>query len=510
MLDHQAARRVRQGAHAACALVVAALVAAAPARADIPVLTPPAVAPPAPGSASVTLGGDAAHRNAWAGTGLAPPLGVAWSVDASPVAAPVVAGANVIVETATSLAAYALASGAPAWSIPLAGAVELATDGTRVFIAGAQGVAALSAATGATVWAAPGAAATGPVVAGGRLIVGTAAGALAAYQATSGALAWSADTGIAGSRPAVAGNRAYATGHCRAVAIATTTGLPVWTTGTCATDTGTRTLLSDLLVFAEDGGIYQAQDGALVAPTFGPGTIGGGLVFASPLGTGPATLAARDAASFAPRWSWAPPLPGRMALRPAVTEGTVWQVVDTGADGLLLGALDAATGDERWTGFLPQAAGAALTPGVATAVAAVPGVLLVPTAGGKLSALHNVGAGPLGITATVPTNVVAAGSRTTVRGQLVSRTGGLVGPRTVLLEADTHPFDGRYDVAGHTVAGRSGFTFAVRVPRNTRFRLAADGVTYPPTPVYASPRLSVVYHRTKHKLVVRATLRIGA
>jgi outer membrane protein assembly factor BamB len=360
------------------------------------------------------------------------------------------------------------------------------------------------------VWAAPGAAATGPVVAGGRLIVGTAAGALAAYQATSGALAWSADTGIAGSRPAVAGNRAYATGHCRAVAIATTTGLPVWTTGTCATDTGTRTLLSDLLVFAEDGGIYQAQDGALVAPAFGPGTIGGGLVFPSPLGTGPATLAARDAASFAPRWSWAPPLPGRMALRPAVTEGTVWQVVDTGADGLLLGALDAATGDERWTGFLPQAAGAALTPGVATAVAAVPGVLLVPTAGGKLSALHNVGAGPLGITATVPTNVVAAGSRTTVRGQLVSRTGGLVGPRTVLLEADTHPFDGRYDVAGHTVAGRSGFTFAVRVPRNTRFRLAADGVTYPPTPVYASPRLSVVYHRTKHKLVVRATLRIGA
>jgi hypothetical protein len=498
MLDHQAVRRVRQGAYAACALIA---FAAATAGAQLPIVTPPAVAPSAPGSSSVTYGGDAARRNAWAGINVAPPLGALWTIDAAPVTAPIVAGKTVVVETAAALSGHALGTGAQTWTVPLSRPVELATDGSRVYAAGTTGVIALDAATGAPAWTAPGAA-TGPVVADGRVIVGTATGA-AAFEAGTGLPLWSADAGIAGGRPAVAGSRAFVTGRCRAAAIATTTGLPIWTTGDCTGDTGTQTLLNGLAVFAEGAAIYKAEDGTVLSPGPSPGTIGAGLV----LGISSGTLVARDGA-FAQRWTWSPPISGHVALRPAVTDGTVWQVADAGTQGLVLGAIDAATGAERWTGFLPGTG--TFQPSAYAAVAAIPGGLLVPTAGGKLTALVGVAAKPLGITATLPANVVPAGARTTITGHLTSSNGALIGPRTVTLEADRFPFDDRYRKLKATIAGRDGFRFGTGVPRNTRFRLAADGVTYPPTAVYATPKLSVVYHRTKQRLVVRAKLKIAA
>ena len=78
-----------------------------------------------------------------------------------------------------------------------------------------------------------------------------------------------------------------------------------------------------------------------------------GPVFANPIGQPASALEARDAGTFAPRWTWNPPLPGVTFLRPAVVDGIVWEVAATVDAGLVLGALDGATGAERWTGFLP-------------------------------------------------------------------------------------------------------------------------------------------------------------
>lgn len=516
MLDHQAARRIRQGAHSACALIAAAvaLLGAAPAaraQVNLPGVTPPVVAPGAPGPDTLTLAGDAAHRNAWTGTGLRPPLELAWAHDGNPLLPPLAAGSRVIVETATALTAYNAADGAALWNVALASPAELATDSRRVFLAGTGGVAALDIATGATDWAVPGRPAAGPVVADGRLLVGTTDGHVTAYQADSGSVLWTTATGIVGSRPAIAGSRAYVTGTCRAAAITTTTGLPIWATGSCTQSAATRTLLGGGFVFAEDGAVYAAADGARLADGPSPGTIGGGLVFRSPLAAPTTVLAARDAGTFAPRWTWTPPLAGGMLLRPAVVDGAVYQVVDTGAEGLLLGALETGTGRELWSAFLPAgSSGVGLAPGIATTVTAAGGLLLVPTDGGGLAALRNAAAGPLGVTASLPRNVVAAGTQTVIKGTLTSDGHGLVGPRPVTLEADRFPYDGDYEVLDLAIPGRAGFSFTATVARNTRFRLTADGVTYSPTEVFAQPALSIAYTATRRRLIVLATLRIKA
>ncbi len=510
MLDDQATRGIRQGAHAAGALAAAllalALACAGPARAQLGVVPP--AGPAAPGADSPTLGGDSAHRNAWAGAGLRPPLEVAWQTAASPVYAAIAVGPRVIVQTATALTAVTTDAGKPIWSVPLTGgAVEVATEGGRVYLTSATGVAALDITTGAVRWSSGDAGATGPVVADGRLYTGNAAGEVVARQASTGNVLWRAGVGIAGTRPAVAGARVYVTGTCSAASIDVLLGLEAWRTG-CERDTGTRTLLAGTTVLAENGALYANTDGRLISPIGGAGTIGAGLLFASPIRDAPASLFAADAGSFAPRWAWTPPLPGRMLLRPAIVDDAVWQVVDAGAEGLVLAALDASTGAERWTGFLPG--DGSFEPAVGSAVAVSPGLLLVPTANGGLAALRNAPAGPLGVRATLPRNVVATGEQTTITGEVLSNGHGLVGPRAVFLQADEHPFDGAYRTLGAVQSGRGGFTLDTKVRRNTQYRLASDGVIYPPTVVYAQPSIAVKYKATRVERVVRATLRIGA
>ena len=495
MLDHQAARRLRQGAYAACAL---ALACAGIARAQSPDTT--------------TLGGDAAHRNLWAGTGLRPPLDLAWQVAADPVQAPIVVSGRVVVQTAAAVSALDAATGTTLWSVPLTGGpADLASDGGRVFLASPAGVVALDLGDGRLLWRAPGTGASGPVAADGRVYVGTASGDVVARDASSGLVLWTADTRIAGARPAVAGSRVYVVGHCRATALNTLTGLPVWTTGSCGDDAGVRTVVAGAFAWGEDAALYLASDGTRVSPGPSPGTAGGGLVFANPLAAPTTALAAGDAGTFALRWTWKPPLPGVLAARPAVVDGSVFQLVDTkGPDGLYLAALDPGTGLEQWSGFLPLPdPPAALTPATTTAIAAGPGILVVPVPGG-LAALRNAPTGPVGVEATLPRNVVAAGADTVITGKISSAGHGLVGPRAVALQADPFPFEGGYVPAGFIVAGRSGFSFTARVARNTRFRIAADGVFYPPTAVYALPSLSVSYKRTARKRIVRARLRIAA
>jgi hypothetical protein len=503
MLDHQATRGLRQGAHAARALIVALLVAA-PASAQLPILDPPAEPPPAPRAASVTLGGDAAHRHAWTGTGLRPPLATLWSVAADPVTAPVVAGRTVVVETSQALTAYAGATGAQAWSVPLSSPVELAADDARVYAAGSGGLAALDAATGTVVWATS-TPAIAPVVAEGRVIVGTADG-VAAFDAGSGAGLWTGLTGIAGGRPAVAGGRVYVAGACRARALSASNGLSVWSTGDCP-DVGRQTMLAGGAVISEGAGIYAAEDGELLLPGPGPGTVGEGLAFATPLGTAPSELVARDAVTLARRWTWTPKPAARMLFRPAAVDGRIWQVAVSADDGMTLTALDAATGRRQWTGFLPGAG--LVAPGTATAVAAVAGGLLVPTAGGRLTVLRNAAGGHLGVRGQLPANVVAAGSDTLISGELVEvGESGLAGPRRVVLQADRWPFGGRWRRVGRQRAGRDGFSFVAGVERNTRFRVRADGAASRATAVYALPRLLVDYERTGSRRVVTATVRV--
>ncbi|MEJ7892529.1 MAG: PQQ-binding-like beta-propeller repeat protein [Solirubrobacteraceae bacterium] len=499
MLDHQTARRIRQGAYATCALICA-LAAFVPAGAD-------AQAPPS--ADSPTLGGDAAHRNAWAHTGLRPPLELAWRSDASPLFAAIAVGPRVILQTATALSAVSTSDGTPLWTVPLAVApAEIATEGGGVYVTNADGVAALNIENGAVVWFAPDAGSTGPVLDAGRLFTGNAAGELVARQASSGNELWRTPVSITGARPAVAGPRVYATGTCRGASVEVTLGVEQWTAG-CASAPATRTVLTGDTVISEDGAMYAAGDGAVLVGGGGPGTVGAGVLFQNPLGKNVGALRALDAGSFAPRWTWTPPLAGTLQLRPSVVESQVYQLVDTGDQGLLLGALDAATGAEQWTGFLPG--DGSFTPATTSAVAVSgAGLLLVPTAGGGLVALRNATPGPLGLRAALPRNVVPVGDETTITGHLVPDGHGLVGPRAVFLQADPHPFDKKYKTLDGALARRDGFSFTAAVERNTQFRLVADGVVYPPALMYAQPRIRVKYKDTKVDLVVRATLRIGA
>ncbi|MGI8622123.1 MAG: PQQ-binding-like beta-propeller repeat protein [Solirubrobacteraceae bacterium] len=497
------------------------------ARAQLPVSVtlppPPVVVPAEPGPESPTLGGDAAHRNAWNGSGLRPPLEVAWSTPAETIYAAVAVAGRVVYQTATELVAVDGATGRALWRLPLDAAArpaEVATDGGRVYVTGPQGVAAFDAATGTLRWAvaAPGGS-VGPVVAAGILYTGRASGRVTAYQASSGRVLWDVAVPIAGARPAVSGQRLFLTGTCSAAALNAATGAGIWGTSSCTprnvTDGGTRTILTGRAVLSEDFGLYAAQDGRRVSPDRSPGTVGGGLTFRSPLLTPAATdLVATDAATGATRWTFAqrrlePAEPATLLLRPAVTDGLVWQLVDTGSNGLRLTALDAATGAGRYGAFLPGAG--ELDPRLTTALAVSPGLMLVPAAGGGLLALRNAPAGPLGVTATLPKNVVTARESTVVKGRLVSDGHGLTGPRPVRLEQDAFPFDRRYTRVGDARPGSSGrFSVTAAVERNTRFRLVADGVRYPPTTVYARPVISAVFARTSRHRMVRATVRIRA
>ena len=144
-----------------------------------------------------------------------------------------------------------------------------------------------------------------------------------------------------------------------------------------------------------------------------------------------------------------------------------------------------------------------------SAVAVAPGLLLVPTPSG-LAALRNAVEGPLSLRATFPRNVVATGDNVPITGKVVSDGHGLVGPRAVYLQADPFPFGARgYKTVGGTASGREGFEVETTVTRNTRLRLVADGVVYPPAKVFAVPRISVRYKATNQDLVVLATLRIA-
>jgi hypothetical protein len=196
-----------------------------------------------------------------------------------------------------------------------------------------------------------------------------------------------------------------------------------------------------------------------------------------------------------------------MLLRPAAVDGLIWQVTASQAEGMTLSALDAATGKRRWGGYLPGTG--IVAPGIATAVAAVPGGLLVPAGDGRLTVLTNAQGGPLGVRGQLPANVVAAGSDTQITGELVETAeSGLVGPRRVVLQADRFPFGGGYRRVARQRAGRDGFAFVAGVVRNTRFRVRADGVNSRATAVYAEPRLLVDYSRTGRRLIVDATLRV--
>ncbi len=487
MLDHQAARRVRQGAYATVALVLAWTGLARAQSVD-----------------TTTQGADASHRNAWAGTGLRPPLEAAFSVPFSPASTPLVTGGRIVAQRDGQVAAFDAATGAQVWALPVpSGPVDLATDGTRVFLALPTGVAAVYLASGTLAWTAPGAAATGVVVAGNRVLAGTGTDVVA-YATDNGGVAWRSPVVMAGARPAVVGDRVYVVGRCSAAALSVSDGTPLWSSGTCTTDTGARTVAAGSLVWGEDAALYSAADGTRVTPGPGPATAGAGVVLGNPLPRPPATLTAGDAGTFLGRWTWTPPLSGVIAQRPVVIDGGVYAVVNTGgADGAYVAALDPATGRERWSGFLPTA-GAPSAP-----LAAGPNLLAVPVGTG-IDVLRNAPVGLLGVEATLPSNVVAAGSDTVISGKVGSAGHGLVGPRAVGLQADVFPFDGDYRTAGFAVAGRAGFSFTTPVARNTRFRIAAEGIFYAPTTVYAQPRLKVAYKSTGKALVVRATLRVAA
>lgn len=498
MLDNEAARRIRQGAYAACAL---ALALAAPASAQLIPATPP----PTAGAESTTLGGDAAHRNEWANTGLRPPLEIAWQAPASSVQAAVGVGSRIVVETATEVVALSAADGSRQWSVPITRPVELAADSARVYLAGPDGVAALDAATGRAQWGDPDRGSTGPVVSNGVLITGNAAGELVGRATSGGAQLWRTRVGIAGARPAVAGLRAYASGSCRGASVDVLLGTVQWATG-CAQDTGTRTLLTGALAISEDGPTFLASNGTAVAPAGGPGTAGAGLLFPNPIGNPAPALQARDAGSFGVRWTWDPLLTGVTFLRPAVIDATVWQLEATTDAGLVLAALDGASGAERWSGFVP---GDPFPAARTSALAVAPGLLLVPTAR-ALVALRNAPEGPLGVRATFPRNVVAIGERVPVTGNVVSDGRGLVGPRAVLLQADPFPFGARgYRTVGGAVSRPGGFEITTPIRRNSRLRLVSDGVVYPPAKVFALPRITVKYRATDVDLRVRATLRIA-
>ncbi|RBM17053.1 hypothetical protein DEH69_15790 [Streptomyces sp. PT12] len=272
------------------------------------------------------------------------------------------------------------------WDIAPGGALSPpAVAGETVYFGDEGGfLHAVNAASGEERWTFPtGGGVAEPVVAGGVVLVAGGNGILYAVDAASGVERWSFPLNGEAAPALVAGGDAYVSVRDVGVlALGTESARERWTVpaGGAMTPVAAVGLIhvptSDGLVALHPATGERRWTFASTAAATPAAATGGVVCYAT---AGPdALLYAVDASTGEERWSFR--LDGDTAVSaPVAVDGAVY------VGGAALCALDAATGDVRWE----------RSPGAAASPAAVDGAVLVPDAEGRLRALDAEDGGPL-------------------------------------------------------------------------------------------------------------------
>jgi outer membrane protein assembly factor BamB len=250
-----------------------------------------------------------------------------------------------------------------AWEFEADGAFSnspVVADGT-VFAASGEGrIHALDLATGGERWVAETGAPVSatPLLALGLVIVGDEEGTVRALDAMDGKTVWTAavDGPVTGSPASVADDLIVATTGTHAYRLEAATGTQVWSTDvrgattrsvTVDDDTGYLGLGSELVAIRLTDGGARWRTTIATTGNVGTPTIAGDLVYVSTgIGGEPedAGIAAIDAATGDVRWTYASP-ELTVLYTPAVVDGRAYVL---GHDRRVV-AMDAATGEELWT-----------------------------------------------------------------------------------------------------------------------------------------------------------------
>ena len=468
---------------------------------------PPVVEPAVPAQTSIP-GNEPAGRSAVTGAGLGLPLRSLWHLELDqPAGAPVVSGTTLVVRDATTVRAFALATGAPVWAVPAAGGiVGIAADKVILFT-GTGTVTALDIASGAQAWTAtPGGQGSGnhnARVTGPGVVV-EVDNSLVLLDGATGAQRWQVPLGdqtdsFSLGRAAVAGDRIFldGSGACTARALDLRDGHRLWDAPrTCANfdsvaDPGEPAGSGD--GFLVTGGVLRdATRGDVLAQTDGspapgptPDLVVGGVGVGFINGGTQDELRGTDLATGRKLWE-VPELGSDPEYAAALGVGAALvELLPSGA----LEVLDATKGTSLFSARL----GAQASGGFAQ-LAAGEGVLVAvrgTAIDGLAAAGDAVGASPFSL--TVPKRRgVTAGDVQTVR----TRVGGTLLPSQARLQVDPYPF-GAFAPTGVGLA-TTGRTVSARYrpDRNVRVRVGGAAPGFAPSAsytlfVYARIRLSV-------------------
>jgi outer membrane protein assembly factor BamB len=385
---------------------------------DLPVTGPDAGAPDgpgpdlapvdvAPGTAAVAYQIDEAHTGGITGTGLTPPLTMAWSATLEgQISYPLIAEGKVFVTTSgtgvsygTRLHALDAGTGQPAWDpIDLSGTYfwSNATYGQgTLYVVNFDGLLrTYNAASGQPGWSVqlPGqyAFSSPPTYYQGTVYVGGAGsgGTLYAVNADNGQVRWSAPVENGDdSSPAVSDLGVFVSYACdQAYGFGLSTGNPLWHhQGPCEGGGGKTAALYQGKLYVRDFEGNLVLDAGLGGQTgmFQSSTIPafqGGRGFFMTAGT----LRGMDLDATTPAWSFAGD--GGLTTAPIVVDGYVY----VGSDSGTLYAVRADSGQMAWSTPLGVAIGGPDEQNVSsplTGLAAAPGLLVVP-AGSRLFAFH--------------------------------------------------------------------------------------------------------------------------
>ena len=494
-----------------------------------------AIAAPAPAAAqqATHYQVDAQHSGATTVPGLSPPFARRWAVDLGrPTSYPVIADGRVYVVVSNGsdygvrVVALLAADGRQLWERALGGSYYWGGiaygDGRLYAVNGSGMVVALDPATGATQWAremeGQYSFSSEPTFSGGRLFVtgSGSGGTLYALDAATGAVQWSAAAGNGDhTSPAVGDGRVFTAPVCDVHAVAADSGRELWHHNDGCSGGGGRTaVLFGGRLYArrpnDPGRVMDPGSGRLL-DTFGSTTA---PAFAGDVGVMITDGRVRgvNVPALTDRWSFAD---GTMTVAPIIVNDAV---IAGSSNGKVV-ALDRASGRPLWEDQIGREVPAPDEHNVSsplTGLAAGEGLLVVPangllvaySGGGRGGADGGGGGGGDGgaqqtgapvagppLPAGVPGRLTLSAGRTRLylseRTRLRGRLSGVpkVAGRTVAIEADVWPFDGRYRLAERVRTDRRGrFGAIARPPRNIRIRarLVADRrVASTPVSLYA-------------------------
>jgi outer membrane protein assembly factor BamB len=486
------------------------------------------------------------HSNSVPDSPVAPPLRLRWQANLGElISNVVVAGGRVFYVrdpgTRPEITALRASDGAVLWSRTWMedtwGLNGLAVDGGRLFWVRNHSasypydvhVEAIDPATGGTIWnrniGSSYGAGSRPTVANGELYLLASGGGtqLYALRQSDGADRWPPVNVTSGdnSTPSLDDSNVYVSvAGAQTFAVDRATGAERWHyKGCCTGGGGTTTLVFGGRLFAHDGLIHDTASGLVVGSWVSGGfpswSGSSGVAYAYPShtlrGFGPSYEVTR----------WQLELAAYADLAPLFIAGSYAYVAMNGWSPRELTALRLSDGARVWCQLISQPPPGTDLPAPPEVVAAGEGLLFVNNGYG-LAAFESGGEPSDCVrspaTSPGPSLELTVGRRSLTVGQrtnVVGRLSGLPDPRgrTIAIEADAWPFDGRFKRVGRGTTGADG-AFGLKYAPRRNARLRAQLVDEPrlvsqPVDVYAELRMTV-YTRDAGGRHPRLELRVYA